>query len=117
MSDNGYLVVPESLRKTQQSLSDTAGRWTQLANQTMPAWRLQDSDLGLLGRMAHVVESYNNVLDDIMNKVRKGGQSLQAAGDALNVVAANYERQDEEYYAKFGWIERDFNQVAPPPSS
>lgn len=118
MADNGgYRVVPESLRKTQQSLSDTADRWTQLANQTLPSWQLQDGDLGLLGRMANIVQTYNSVVTDITNKVRQGDQSLRAASDALNAVATNYERQDEEYYAKFGWIQRDFNDVAPPPST
>lgn len=110
-----YKVVPEALRRAQQSIEATAQRWNEMATHTLPGWKLSEGDLGLIGRMAGIVEEYNSAVDQITNKVQQGQSSLEHAGTALDDVARSYEEQDEEYYVKFGWIERDLDDVARPP--
>ncbi|MFL6142159.1 MAG: hypothetical protein ACJ72N_09895 [Labedaea sp.] len=114
MSEQGYRVVPASLRNAQKAFAITGDEWDAL-RKDMAGWTLGDTDLGLLGRLAGVVSDYNGAVTTITDKLQTGAQSLHAAGTALDSVAAAYEKQDETYYAKFGWTEQQMDGVAPPP--
>jgi hypothetical protein len=111
-----YRVVPEALRGAQQSFEHTAARWNEFAIKTLPGWKMGGGDLGLIGRMSGIVDEYNAVVDEITRRVQDGQRKLEHTAGSLHDVAKDYEAQDEEYYAKFGWIERDLDEVAPPPS-
>jgi hypothetical protein len=41
---------------------------------------------------------------------------FDAARDAMSTVAAKYLAQDDDYYAKFGWMKGDVDKVAKPPA-
>lgn len=114
LSEKGYRVVPAALRNAQKAFAITGDKWDALGKD-MAGWTLADGDLGLLGKLAGVVSDYNEAVNAITDKVQTGAQSLHAAGTALNTVAAAYEKQDEEYYAKFGWTEKQMDGVAAPP--
>jgi hypothetical protein len=114
LSEQGYLVVPAALRNAQKAFAITADEWDAL-RKDMLGWTLGDRDLGLLGWLAGVVTDYNEAVSTITDKLQTGAQSLHSAGTALDSVAAAYEKQDEEYYAKFGWTEKQLDGVAPPP--
>ncbi|MGP4015714.1 hypothetical protein [Saccharopolyspora sp. 5N708] len=112
-----YRVVPEALRRAQQSFEHTAERWNDFAINTLPGWKMSPGDLGLIGRMSGIVDEYNSAVDEITRRVQAGQQTLEQAAGSLHDVALDYEAQDEEYYAKFGWIKRDLDEVAPPPGN
>jgi hypothetical protein len=114
LSEKGYRVVPAALRNAQKAFAITGDEWDALGKE-MAGWTLADGDLGLLGRLAGVVSDYNEAVAKITDTLQTGTQSLQAAGTALNSVATAYEQQDEKYYAKFGWTEKQMDGVAPPP--
>ena len=113
LSERGYRVVPGALRNAQKAFAITGDEWDALGKD-MAGWTLADGDLGLLGRLAGVVSDYNEAVTAITDKLQTGAQSLHAAGTALDSVAAAYEKQDEKYYAKFGWTEKQMDGVAPP---
>jgi hypothetical protein len=114
LSEKGYRVVPAALRNAQKAFAITGDEWDALGKE-MAEWTLADGDLGLLGRLAGVVGDYNQSVNEIIGKVQTGAQSLHAAGTALDTVATAYEKQDEKYYAKFGWTEKQMDGVAAPP--
>ena len=114
LTEHGYRVVPAALRNAQKTYDITAASWVQLRDDVL-GWTLGDNDLGLLGRVAGVVADYNSALATIGDKLQTGSESLRSASDALNQVATAYEAQDEKYYAKFGWTQRQLEGVAPPP--
>lgn len=112
MSHEGFLVVPAALRNAQASFDKTADDWHSLREGMLASWKFEDDSLGLLGRLADVISDYNSAVDTIAEKLMTGVQSMRSASDTLNIVAAEYEAQDEEYYAKFGWIESEMNKVS-----
>lgn len=114
LAERGFLAVPAAVRNAQKTYDIVADSWTQLGAD-MLGWKLEPTDLGLIGRLADVTSDYNEAIDTIAAKVGTGAERLRAAGVALNEVATAYEAQDSAYYAKFGWLEKDLDGVAPPP--
>jgi hypothetical protein len=110
-----WRVVPQALRDSQVAFDDTADRWEGLYL-TMPDWRLDDGDLGLLGRVAGVVKDYNQAVDTITAKTQTGLDSFRAMSQALDDVARTYEALDEKYYEAFGYLDKNRGRVPPPPT-
>jgi hypothetical protein len=111
MEHHGYIVVPAALRNAQRTYDQVTDRWDNLRDQVR-SWKFEDDSLGLLGKLADVISYYNSAVDKIAEKLTTGSQSLRAASDALDAVAKAYEAQDEEYYAKFGWIQQEMDTVS-----
>lgn len=110
-----WRVVPQALRSSQRAFEDTADQWYGL-HRALPEWKLGDGDLGLLGRVAGVVEDYNQAVDDITTKAKTGVDSFRAMSQALDDVARTYEAQDEKYYEAFGYLDENRGKVPPPPT-
>lgn len=113
--EEGYRVVPGALRNAQQAFDAAAGQWTTFHRFNLPGWRMEPGTLGLLGRLAGVVGDYNGAVDTISNTVESGIAEFTAGSDALHESANAYEAQEEDYYAEFGYVDRDLGDVAPPP--
>ena len=111
MQHEGYLVVPAALRDAQRTYDHTTDRWNTLRDRVL-AWKFDDDSLGLLGRLAGVITDYNEAVDKIADKLTTGSTSMRAASDTLDTVAKAYEAQDEAYYAKFGWLEKQMDEVS-----
>jgi hypothetical protein len=114
LTEKGYRVVPGALRNAQKTYDIVARNWT-LLREDMIGWKLDDSELGLIGRQAGVVDDYNEAIDTIAAKLDTGAERMRSAGEALHEVATAYEAQDAAYYAKFGWLDKQLDGVAPPP--
>lgn len=116
LTEKGFRVVPAAVRNAQKTYDIVARNWTQLRDD-MDAhrWKMEDGELGLIGREAGIIDDYNEMIDTIADKLNTGAERLRGAGEALNAVASAYEAQDETYYAKFGWLDKQLDGVAPPP--
>lgn len=52
-------------------------------------------NLGLIGKAAGCVDSYNSkVVDAMIQKFQDGSESLAISGDALNLVIKNYDKTE-----------------------
>lgn len=111
-----FKVVPEALRRAQMAFDYAQQEWGILAESMRSEWLMGAGDLGLIGRVSGIVDVYNAVVAEMSSQVETGQVKLARTSDALREVASDYEAVDEEYYEKFGWIERDLDEVAPPPS-
>ena len=114
LSEKGYRVVPGALRNAQKTYDIVARSWTSL-REDVRRWKLDEGDLGLIGREAGVVGDYNEATDTVADKLGTCADRMQSAGEVLHEVATAYEAQDAEYYARFGWLENRLDGVAPPP--
>jgi hypothetical protein len=114
MSNDGYEVVPESLRHAQQAFQDAHDRFQRLALNETPEWQLGAFDLGLLGQASGVVDEYNESLNRIRDKLRQSAAGFAEVSEALNATAKIYEAQDEKYYEQFGWLAQDINSPYQP---
>jgi hypothetical protein len=109
MSGKGFEVIPQALRDTQTAFDDAASRWDNLSQKDLPTWRMHDGDLGLLGRLAGVVQDYNGAIDQVIGKAKAGSDGFRQASVNLDKAAKAYEAQDEEYYKQFGWASATIN--------
>lgn len=100
---SGYEVVPDALRKTNTQLREAAELWDK-AFKALEATRMEQSTMGVVGRMAGVPDTYNEALDIILDKLMIGKKSIEGAAEELNAVACDYEERDYEYYRKFGYM-------------
>ncbi|HTI25213.1 MAG TPA: hypothetical protein VL652_29755 [Kutzneria sp.] len=114
MSNDGYEVVPESLRHAQQTFDDARERFQHLALNETPQWQLGAFDLGLLGGRSGVVAEYNAALNHVRDKLRESSARFGEISAALNTTAKIYEAQDEKYYEQFGWLAQDANSPYQP---
>lgn len=114
LTEEGFRVVPAALRNAQKTYDIVARNCAKLG-EDMLGWKMADADLGLIGRQAAVIDDYNEAIDTISDKLNTGAEHMRSAGEALKEVATAYEAQDAAYYAKFGWLEKDLDGVAPPP--
>lgn len=105
--------MPEALRTAQKSIKDTAAEW-QETTKNIDDRRLNDDDLGLLGKAADVVGNYNKVLDHLRKYTTEGAKRLQSMSKSLDEVATTYENQDAAYYRKFGWIKDGLDKPYQP---
>ncbi|MQA86381.1 MAG: hypothetical protein GEV03_17540 [Streptosporangiales bacterium] len=100
-----YKVVPDALRKAVQFVDGAADGW-QNAKNALNGQSLGGDDLGLLGNKAEVPPKYNEALQDTVQNLTDGEKKLREAATALGKVAKVYESKDEEYYKKFGYVDR-----------
>ncbi|HEY0499709.1 MAG TPA: hypothetical protein VGD48_28445 [Kutzneria sp.] len=114
MSNDGYEVVPESLRHAQQAFDDARERFQRLALNETPEWQLGAFDLGLLGGLSGVVGDYNESLSVVRDKLRAGSARFGEVSEALDKTAKVYEAQDDKYYEQFGWLAQDMNSPYQP---
>jgi hypothetical protein len=114
MSNDGYEVVPESLRHAQQTFDDARERFQHLALNESPAWQLGAFDMGFLGAQSGVVADYNESLNRVRDKLRESSARFGEISEALNKTAKIYEAQDEKYYEQFGWLAQDLNSPYQP---
>jgi hypothetical protein len=114
LTERGFRAVPAAVRNAQKTYDIVASSWAQLGADMLD-WKMADDDLGLIGRQAKVIDDYNAAIDTIAGKLNTGAERMRSAGAAVNDVATAYEAQDAAYYAKFGWLEKDLDGVAPPP--
>jgi hypothetical protein len=112
LEHEGFLVVPAALRDAQRTFHQTVDEWSTLREGMLASWKFDDDSLGLLGRLADVISDYNSAVDTIAEKLMTGMQGMRTASDTLDIVAKEYEAQDEAYYAKFGWIESEMDKVS-----
>jgi len=108
MTRKGFEVVPRSLRSTQTAYQDAAHRYRQFLTNDIGDLIMNEEDLGLIGQMAGVVSDYNKSVTRIADKSAMSLNSLMSAANSLDIAAKAYEAQDEEYYAKFGWVAGKF---------
>ncbi|WP_020663148.1 hypothetical protein [Amycolatopsis benzoatilytica] len=106
MSGKAYEVVPQSLRATQDSYRKAAEGLAYLAAAQIPMYAIPPMGLGLLGRESGIEADYNGAIQQIEMKVADSCRSITYAADNLDTAAKAYEAQDEEYYKKFGWLDR-----------
>jgi hypothetical protein len=100
-----YHVVPAALRQAQQSWDYSADVWQEFAAGLGGRAVLSEHSMGVIGRMAGFTKDYNNAVDEIRGKADSGSSQLKMTGHALAEVAGDYERRDEAYYRKFGYID------------
>ncbi|MCX9190905.1 hypothetical protein C3Y87_05650 [Carbonactinospora thermoautotrophica] len=111
-----FSVVPAALRANVKLLQQASENW-QRAYSELNNRQLAEDALGLLAKMAGVPSAYNAALHDVADKIRRGSEVLTAAADALGAVAAEYERKDEEYAKKFGYIGDGMPDRPPTPAT
>lgn len=111
--NDGWRVVPQALRKNQFAFDNAAHRWGTLSRSLLDL-RLSELDLGILGKVAGIIEDYNEALETIDGKVKPGQQRLTDDGNALRSVADLYENQDRSYYESFGYLAEQLGRVSPP---
>ena len=100
-----YHVVPGALRRAQQSWEYSADVWEQFCAGLSGRAVMSEHSMGVLGRMSGFTKDYNNAVDEIGEKAESGANQLQITSATLSEVAADYERRDEAYYRKFGYID------------
>lgn len=105
MSD-GFKVVPQSLRDTAKAFDAAAGQW-KAANTAVSGATLNDDALGLLGRLSGFVTSYNSTVTTASGLLTQGETALHDAATKLGTVASTYENKDADYYAMFGYLQKE----------
>lgn len=107
-----YTVVPKAVRDGSIAFDDAADKWDGFVKSTksgpggpdhQSTWRLNMSDLGVLGRMSGVIDEYNKAVATIAGKAQESATALREASETLNVVATEYEKQDYTAYERFGY--------------
>jgi hypothetical protein len=93
-STPGYDVQTQALVQTAATFQQAASGWAELAAM-LGGWTMGPLDLGLIGAQAGVIDDYNNALQAIIGKTRKGGESMQKAADELTGSANAYAHQEQ----------------------
>lgn len=84
----------KELHEAVMKIYDVAAVWKYVTVYIDEA-KLKDSDLGLIGKAARCVDSYNSeVADAMIQKFKDGSKGLVASGDALNLVIKNYDKTE-----------------------
>ncbi|MQA87864.1 MAG: hypothetical protein GEV03_25380 [Streptosporangiales bacterium] len=104
MGDNDYHVVPESLRKMAQRLGQIAKLYED-ATGWVQGISMRPYDLGLLGAMAKLPDTYNQGTLKFQAEFRQAGERTRDAESALKKVAEVYEDKDAEWWRRFGYTD------------
>lgn len=98
----GYHVVPRQLAYAGDELKSTASMLSGRVIGDLENTHLGENDLGFLGKEENAPRDYNSSMQQCVAHFKTLAMTLQAAGDALNQVAAHYAAMDDSYYEKFG---------------
>ena len=84
----------KELHEAVTEIYDVAAIWNTVTAYIDKA-KLKDSDLGLIGKAAGCVDSYNSkVVDAMIQKFKDGSKSLVISGETLNRVIKNYDKTE-----------------------
>lgn len=95
-----YEIQRSILQATSTDFSAAARNWD-LANSHLGGAKLFDDDLGIIGRMANIVSSYNQAVDTTWQKLNAGAKALRDGGAALDKVGVYYEQAEKRASGNF----------------
>lgn len=88
-------VARDALHRAAVEFEAAAKDWYDAEGQLNYA-KLENADLGIIGRMAHIPEQYNRSVDAVWRQLHLGTVGLNKVATSLKVTAEFYKKTEEK---------------------
>ncbi|WP_410598046.1 hypothetical protein [Amycolatopsis sp. lyj-23] len=103
---SGFEVYPQALRAATDDVFAARDKVTKFGQEDLGRVSLNDSDVGMLGTQAGVVDMFNAAIAHIRDKTGRGAMQLGQFAEALDKAADYYDTQDEADFKRLRDLEK-----------